>query len=247
MNHKNVVHICIAAIFIICFTAGVIISRESNVYKEEGQYSENYDAVLNDIGTPKEIVQSMSYEFKEYICNKIGNNEKFEFHNSGIYLDYENQMAGRGYGVHIFTTSFMKENVDVNRIYLFFSWLRPPALFSGGESFWVNLNTSWTIKTVEDPSFFELRQGKCGEDNAYTVFYERSQTGGVGAAIHIPIAFDWKALFLKGYYRGYTDFCVEENISSEREGEKEKYFEIGCSLNENMRSRNVQWGRNTQK
>lgn len=29
--------------------------------------SEDYDAVLNNIGTPKETIDSMSYEFKEYI------------------------------------------------------------------------------------------------------------------------------------------------------------------------------------
>ena len=247
MNHKKVVFVCIAAIFIACFTAGVIISRERNDYNEEGQRSEDYDAVLNNIGTPKETIDSMSYEFKEYICNTIGKDEKFEFHNPEIYLDYDNEMAGKGYGVTIFTTSFTKENVDINRIYLFFSWFRPPALFSGGESFWMNLYTGWMIKIDEDPPSFQLRQGKCGVENACTVFYETSWSGSVGAAFHIPFTFDWKALFLKGDYRGYMDFCVKENISSEREGDKEKYFEIGCSFNENMRSQNVPWGCKTEK
>ena len=48
--------------------------------------SEDYDAVLNNIGTPKETIDSMSYEFKEYICNTIGKDEKFEFQNPTYFF-----------------------------------------------------------------------------------------------------------------------------------------------------------------
>lgn len=220
----------------------LIFVRKKNEYKEEGNDSEEYDRILSNIGMPREQIGKMGYEFKEYVCNNIEQDEKFEFYNPDIYLDYGSKSIRSSYIVTVFTTSRSKEKSDDNRIYFSFNWLRPTAFFSGGDAFFITLYSGWMLKTDDELPVFQLRQGRCGEGEAFINEYAPSDAGMLGFTFEVPFTFDLKALTIERYYRGYTDFYVKDNINNEWDKDKEKYLTIGCSFKENMRSENIQWG-----
>ena len=240
MKPKRIIYIILLCILFLIID--LIFVRKENEYKEEGKDSGEYDRILNHIGTPKEQIDKMGYEFKEYVCNNMEQDEKFEFYNPYINLNYGSKTIRCSYIVTIFTTSCSKEKSDGNRIYFSFKWLRPVALFSGGDAFFITLYSGWMIKTDEELPVFQLRQGRCGEGEAFINEYAPGDVGMLGFTFDIPFSFDMKALTMERYYRGYTNFYVKENTNNERDKDGEKYLTIGCSFRENMKSENIQWG-----
>ncbi len=172
------------------------------------------DSLLGDIGTPHDVIESMDEEMKEYICENMDENERFESFECKEVADGNTNLTGlpivSTYSISendmrftLYATSVKVDGKSCAKIYASFKWNKSVAVKN--DTFAVAVSPGWeTYYSTQQPKLtFMAKNGKGVVVASKKI--SPSEDTSAGIIFHID-GNGFLALPQNSHYTGYTNF-----------------------------------------
>ena len=203
---------------LLCF-----IALFTNVSK--GVAKENYDSILQKIGTPQTVIDEMDEGYKEYICNNLEPDESYQSYevqdvgtSSGMMSRAVSSLTSSDMKVSIFASGVKLNGEKCVKLYPSFAWKKSAnlyndtfafALYSGWDCI-PDINASLTVNAINSNGVVQQTRTLTPSDAAES-----------GYAFQFPK--ECKKLPGGGYYEGYAYFYARRKKSSATKAISIKY------------------------
>lgn len=201
---------------------------------------DDYDKLLNEMGTPQSVIDNMDDNLKKYICENREQDETFEgydkdamvqtFVPNGI-MPYVSSLPSSDMTVSIYASQVILSGTKYVKIYPSFKWKKSCSL--SNDTFAFSLYSKWECKTGSDVALTLNAINSNGSVQHRTSLNPTDSTE-FGYGFHVPSDYA-SQLPNGGYYEGYAYFYAKKKKGATN-GISVKY------VHDSSAKRNVSYG-----
>ncbi len=188
------------------------------------------DSLLGDIGTPHDVIESMDDEMKEYICENMDENERFESFECREATDGNTNLKGfplvSTYAASdndmlftMYTTNKKISGENYAKVYASFKWRKSKAVKN--DTFAIALNSGWETRFAMEQPELTYKAVKNNGVVVQSIKISPSKIKEKGCAFHIG-GNSFLKLPQKGYFAGYTNFYA---VRKKKDATKQCFLE----------------------